>query len=521
MLIVTMLHSNLQKAKADSKQDYQLSRELESLFSLQNTEPEKYIKKVDNNFENIDKNDLIYSYLIQLRNWEDSNHTDFQNGIGGAISNIDDILEEVLENGWLNVASLFLQEKITRPEQLGGHSGADGTNQAIQFFEDYLHEDSLSSRNKFQLASCVIAHTDYLSKKKKKSFTDTCLKIAEELIDCGRLPQARELLVEVESVSDEIEYRHQDIQDLIIEVVELYIDNVDSYEIKSLFLEYIVSNYSSILTEEAKNQWQQSIKDYNKQVRKDNKRSMKIDKDKILADVQQLLSTYENISDNRTYPVTFSALLLSDLGIISSAPDDQFYSENLRRMISPEGDSVAVSDVSKIPKEEYLTYTQLSNLILYEFLNSLFERRLVTESQLYLLINTLPGANDDDKAYLTDILINYFEGRYPEVIHMAIPRFESLVTNAFQEYGEPVTKTTIGREFEQQTFGGLLTKFEEEINKDLGRYYRYRYTEKGGMNVRNRVSHGQTDYRLCSKQNATVLLFDMLRAPVQIGDRLR
>ena len=48
------------------------------------------------------------------------------------------------------------------------------------------------------------------------------------------------------------------------------------------------------------------------------------------------------------------------------------------------------------------------------------------ESDFYMVLTLIPGVSIQDEAFLIDALINFFEEKYAEAIHLAVPRLENV-----------------------------------------------------------------------------------------------
>jgi hypothetical protein len=101
------------------------------------------------------------------------------------------------------------------------------------------------------------------------------------------------------------------------------------------------------------------------------------------------------------------------------------------------------------------------------------------------------------------------------IVHLAIPRLESVAANVYQEIGKAVTKNQ-GQIYQQRGLGGLFGLIEEDISTNFGKYLQYRYTDTAGQNTRNRVAHGQIKYSTTNFKLAATTIFDIFRVGARI-----
>jgi hypothetical protein len=197
-------------------------------------------------------------------------------------------------------------------------------------------------------------------------------------------------------------------------------------------------------------------------------------------------------------------------------PAANILSENV---ISPEGDSVGfepgIGQEGERAPSGYKKELTVANHTLAVALQRLIDQNLLFESDFYTILSLIPGVSIQDEAFLTDAIINLFEERYAEAVHLAVPRLESVTANVYEEMGKAVTKNQ-GNVYQQRGLGGLFSLIEEDISTNFGKYLQYRYTDTAGQNIRNRVAHGQIKYSATNFKLASTTLFDIFRTGARI-----
>jgi lysyl-tRNA synthetase class 1 len=103
----------------------------------------------------------------------------------------------------------------------------------------------------------------------------------------------------------------------------------------------------------------------------------------------------------------------------------------------------------------------------------------------------------DDVTYLLEGVRAWLEGDLVKAVHVLVPQIECGLRSIVGQLGRPVTKPhpTIRDVGVAVTMGDFLYAGEitEALGPDLTLYYLAVYADPRGMNLRNRVAHGQLD----------------------------
>ena len=198
---------------------------------------------------------------------------------------------------------------------------------------------------------------------------------------------------------------------------------------------------------------------------------------------------------------------------------EQFVMSQLaqRQVISPEaytfsGDPV---DVESIPDNDghgaIASMTSLGNA-LYQ----LIKNGNITLVDIFRLIWSSDSLSPSTEAFLTDGLIELFDDSHPAALFILVPHLGATIVDTLESIGRP-PHTVLPEKTRQQLLGGLFREAASLFGNHYAIYLRYRYTSREGMNLRNRLSHGQLRYQNSSYLSAVLTVYDILRCIVTIN----
>jgi hypothetical protein len=202
------------------------------------------------------------------------------------------------------------------------------------------------------------------------------------------------------------------------------------------------------------------------------------------------------------------------------AKNDMFQTGSFReifpkRLMKSEGDSVSEEKSDLDVDDGYQVRVELYHGLLLRVLFRLLERDLLQEVHLYILLESIPGASVDDKAFLTDFLRAFFEERHTEAIHLGLPRLEGVAKRQLEEAGIAVTSDKRGEDL-PKSLGGLFNLLEDYLEDEYVTFLKYRYTDDIGPEIRNQVAHGGIGYREANFDISASVLIELFRLSMQI-----
>jgi hypothetical protein len=327
------------------------------------------------------------------------------------------------------------------------------------------------------------------------------------------------------SIKNRLDKENSEEQDRLIESYEDEIEKKSSANslIKADILERGVAKCQPFLSKEKENDWRLRIRELNKKATEEMP-AIEHEVD-VGDDVSRIIDHFKQVREEKSSSAALANILYAPIG-------QGNYEESLETMggnpaanmlpksvISPEGDSVGfepgMSQEGERAPSGYMAGLKVANHTLAVALHRLIDENLLSECDFYTVLSLIPGVSIQDEAFLIDAIINLFEERYAETVHLAVPRLESITANVYQEMGKAVTKNQ-GKVYRQKGLGGLFGLIEEDINTDFGKYLQYRYTDTAGQNIRNRVAHGQIKYSAADFKLAATTLFDIFRVGTRI-----
>ena len=142
---------------------------------------------------------------------------------------------------------------------------------------------------------------------------------------------------------------------------------------------------------------------------------------------------------------------------------------------------------------------------------------LIKEHHFFRLLESIDGATVDDKAFLTDFIIAFFEDRHAEAVHLGMSRLEGVIKHQLEASGTAITASVRGEDL-PKTFAGLMNRLEGLLDEDYITFLRFRYHDATGEALRNRTAHGEIQYKEAHYDFSASLLVEIFRSAVYISE---
>ncbi|MFA1610069.1 hypothetical protein [Halobellus rubicundus] len=522
-----MISDKLEQARISPEEDYHLKgdirRALRAIESDRN-----HSGLIEEELGSLDPDHPVYRLIDSIRVWEGSDHEEFESGVRAALEALDDLYELALEEEWYSVASYALLKSIEYREGLGGFDATEQFDEVLNFFYDHFYGGSEVDLG--QLGDHVEKMLEHLDEMEE----DNISKLSRLVEDrAQQLRENRQYMAERDYLDYYITIKNhlgENVSEEESRLVESYEDELEQKSsansmLKADILERGVSRCQSFLPDEKENEWRLRIRELNKQAREEMPATEhEVD---LSEDITRIVDHFKQVQSKTSSWEALVNLLYQPIGQgnfeealenIDEAPAANMLPKNV---ISSEGDSIGFEpgmnqDGERAPTG-YIAGLRASNHTLAVALRRLIDQKLLSESDFYMVLTLLPGIAIQDEAFLTDTIINLFEERYAEAVHLAVPRLESVTANVYEEMGKAVTKNQ-GQLYRQKGLGGLFKLIEEDISTNFGKYLQYRYTDTAGQNIRNQVAHGQIKYSAANFKQASTLLFDIYRTAARIEE---
>lgn len=527
-----MLVDEFERAKAAPDEDYHLSTSLKALFRrLRNDRISD--DELNAELDEIEEDHPLFEAVECLRNWIENE--DYEDGAKPGLELFEEAYDDARNRDWHNVAVLCLDQLNQLRQETGGKQNEETVRQAVEFLEKEFTVDDINLSNFSQLVGMVVNHSSFVDEE----LVQRCIGVVEarrELCERERsYRNERDMLEKLIQFKQAIERDIEHEQELLVESFENEVERPDKHNLKASILGEGLNRCISFIDEEKERDWKRKIRRYNRKARDGEFAEIGLDDDEADMLQEEAEENIERIKRFfRSVPIepdvsvySLYCLLKSDgylpsYEMAKSISEEGSITEVLPHVrISPEGDPIettegGLEDPDRLP-HTYPMMLRHYNAILANALYELVEEGDLDSMDFIELLTCTRKLSVDDRAFLQDLIDAVFEERYPEAVHLGIPRLEGVVTRLLENSGEAVTGLKEG-DIEQSSLGGLLDTVQDRTSIEYGKYLKARYTDKFGLNLRNRVSHGQIKYVECQFGNAALILFDIFRMIVHLSE---
>ena len=521
-----MISDKIEQAQLNPEKDYHLKMDIRRVLRFIESDKD-HSEVVDAELEELSSDHPIYRLIESFAVWEESGHQEFESGMSSALDALDDLYELSLEENWNSVASYSLLKSIEFREELGGFDPADQFEDVLDFLNsNFLGESDVHLGQLGTHVRKMLEHLDKMDDDAIQSLLQLVEDRAQNLRDDNRYMTERDYLEYQITIKNHLDKDIADEQSRMIESFEDELEQKSSAKslLKADLLERAVATCQPYLSDEKENRWRLRIRELNREaVNEMPGIEHEVD---VGDDVSRIVERFKEVREETSSWEALAMLLYAPIGqgnfenSLENAGETPAANMLSRNVISPEGDSVGFEpgfgqDGERAPSG-YIGSMKVANHTLAVAIQRLIDENLLSEADFYTVLSLIPGISVHDEAFITDALINFFEEKYAESIHLAIPRLESVTANVYEEMGKAPTKNQ-GNVYRQKGLGGLFGLIEEDVSLNFGKYLQYRYTNTSGQNIRNRVAHGQIKYGANDYKLASTLLFDIFRVGARIS----
>lgn len=529
------LFDTFDKAIADPSKDIHFALELDRLFESVEDEG-KLSEDTRLHLDEMDGKYLLPELVDDLENWY--NDSKFQYAVD-ALDLFEDGIADAKSRNWLNVTTQYQYRRIRLKAGLGGHNPANEIEEALEFLEN--HPDT-SGRFTTSIIKITIENISSLSNDLKDRWIALIESLATTQRADNRFNREREYLRLLYEFKGECGRDPGDVEDTLIDSYRTEADLIgqESQLQKADILQSGVSECSEYMNEGQKRDWKQEAL----QARRSGTEHElhELDPDELNVDgiegeslqqaigeeiehntqvymdwFKQIKRTYDSGS-YALYCLVLSDSLIPDPNKIRLSTEEYVVSQLLnRRLISPEAHTLSVdpSDPSTIPSS-YGHYGAGKMSALGNALYRLIKEDYLTVSDFIHVFRIGDTLSPDTEAFLTNALFNIFDEKHLQAQFLLIPHLEAVIVETLESIGRP-TYTIIDEGTRQQLLGGLFIEGDDVFGRHYSLYLRYRYTSRQGMNLRNRLAHGQLRYRNATYLNALLTLFDIVKCMITIN----
>lgn len=525
------LEENIERAETGEKPESHVQLEMERVWRAAQEDDAGHVPEVSTEdllfvLEDIDRDSPIVDALLGLVLWEREN--EYHDGAVPALESFEEVVEEGLEKDWYNV-SLFatvqaasLASAVSDDEKAG-----EWLNECIDLFGGHWQMTSPNTRgNVIDAIPDLHYSTD---EELLDNLLDTIYSVAEDAAGDQNYELQRRIL---QSIREILGDRDRDISDVEDQIIESYSDEVelkkDSPHQKAILLQEAMDRCAEYADEDQLVGWKREMREANREAIEE----MAVithelgdeEAEELEQAIEEIVENLRELSETEspgTALMTFLAnpVFIPQLDAIGSGCGTSPLLEIVsRRHMKSEGDAIPDPEEETRPRM-YQVGVQHRDNILFAVLQRVISERIITEGDLYLYLEAVDNLAVHDRAYLTDFVIDVFDQRYSDSLHLGIPRLEGVIVSELKANGYETASLQEG--YTTPTpLPGLLRMLEGEVDENLVEYLKYRYSDISGEGLRNKVAHGRATYQHSNPRICLILLYDIFRTIAWLEDEL-
>ncbi|UWG49211.1 hypothetical protein AArcCO_4036 (plasmid) [Halalkaliarchaeum sp. AArc-CO] len=524
----------LDRARSDPEKESHYALQLDRLFDAVR-ESSRLSENTRLQLDEMEDDNPLPELVDDLSEWYDDNQ--FQSALD-ALDQLETAIADAEQKDWLSVAAQYQYRRIQLRAGLQGHNAKDEIEEVLDFLLD--HHEAISSTFITPIIEIVIENLDDLSESIKDRWVVLLENIADTHRANNRFNQERESRRLLRQFKQQDGRDTADVERTLIESyqTEASLMASKSQLQKADILQSGVAECGEYMDDEQRRDWKQEalqarrsgIESELTQIPIENLSEEDGDslEDALLQEMEQntetLVEWFKQVKQETgssayaLYCLVFSSKLIPDVNKMRLTSEEFVISQLVqRRIYSPEAHSLAIdpTEVETIPnayaQHAGSTMTSLGNA-LYQLIN---EGHL-TPADVFQLFWIGDSLSPDTGAFLTDGILDLYDGNHLQALFVLMPHLEAAIVDTLQSIGRPAY-SIVDRGTRQQLLGGLFRNGTEIFGQHYAVYLRWRYTSRQGMNLRNRLTHGQLRYSNANYLNAVLLLFDILKCMITIN----
>lgn len=498
------------------------------------------------NIELLESTDAEHPLLDALRGYQIwANEKDYENGAERALKKYEEGIEQTLDEEWFYVASWSLAIYIELADAVNHTDRLQrGVEEAIELLEaqysDFDTDEGSAGRILDAISEVDLRPVDA---EVLDRLVDFCWSRVDYTNKQDNYHAERNYLRRRRRIQEQ---RGESVDDVHDGLIESYEDEIEHQRTRSHLatattIEEAINECRSFADDETLNQWRLEKREEN---RKGIQKEMKPIGGEVPEEVaenfstmaQKLVENFEEVANEQSPEMAFIGLVKTSVLVPSieteepepqqeTAPEEgegTFPTVKItdvfpRKHMTHEGDSVDESASDIDDPDWYTVAAQLSTRLTARVVYKVLNQELIREHHFYTLLESVDGATVDDKAFLTDFLIAFFESRHAEAIHLGMARLEGLMKHQLEAAGLAVTGDKQGGDL-PKSFGGLMKRIDGVLDEEYVKYLRFRYHDFAGEALRNRIAHGNLRYKEAHFDLSASLLVEIFRTWVYINE---
>lgn len=470
-----------------------------------------------------------------LSKWYDNNQ--FRSALN-ALDQLETEISEAEQRSWWSVAAQYHYRRIQLRAGLQGHDADSEIEEVLDFLEDY--HQAVSSAFITPIIEIVIDNLDALSGSIRDRWIALLNDVAGMYRANNRFNQEREcrrLLHQFQQQDG------RDLTDVERALIESYRTEANLMASKSQLqkadiLQSGVAECGKYMYDKQKRDWKQEALQARRSGMESELTEIPVEnlseedgdslEDALLQEMEQntetLVDWFKQVKQETgssayaLYCLAYSSKLIPDVNKMQLSTEEFVISQLVqRRIYSPEAHSLAVdpTEVDTIPN----AYAQHAGSIMSSLGNALYQLikgGQISSADIFQLFWIGDSFSPDTEAFLTDGILDLYDGNHIQAFFLLMPHLEASIVDTLRTTGRPAY-SIVDSGTRQQLLGGLFRHGADIFGQHYAVYLRWRYTSRQGMNLRNRLTHGQLRYNNANYLNAVLLLFDILKCMVTIN----
>jgi len=524
----------LDRARSDPEKESHFALQLDRLFDAVTNSTEL---SEDTRFQ-LDEMESDYplpGLVNNLSKWYDDNR--FRSALD-ALDQLEAAISEAEQRDWLSVAAQYHYRRIQLRAGLQGHDAASEIEEVLDSVED--RHQAISSTFITPIIEIVIDNLDDLSVSIKDRWIAFLEDVAATYRANNQFNQERECRRLLRQLKQQDSCDTAGVERALIESYRTGANVVASKSRlqKADILQSGVAECSDYMGDAEKQDWKREALQARRSGMESELTQIPLEdlseedgsslKDALLQEMEQntetLIEWFKQVKQETGssiyafYCLAFSSKLIPDVNKMRLSTEEFVISQLVqRRIYSPEAHSLAVdpTEVDTIPNS-YARHTGNTMSSLGNALYQLIKGGHFTPADVFQLFWVGDSLSPDTEAFLTDGILDLYDDNHIQALFLLMPHLEAAIVDTLQTTGRPAY-SIVDRGTRQQLLGGLFRNGTDIFGQHYAVYLRWRYTSRQGMNLRNRLTHGQLRYINASYLNVVLLLFDILKCMIVIN----
>lgn len=480
-------------------------------------------EEIRSDVTDIEHDHSVVSFIVPLIRWIEER--EYEDGAQLAIQELRSAVDTSLEEGWEGITPLLISERIKILSELNHEEELqEALTQALDFLME--KEASIPIGPVLDIVDLIIENSrvieDDVTVDKLLGYLS---EHADRAMDENDFLNHRELWrrnLEVRRHFEDIEA--EPAKEAIINSYSRqvqFLKDQDQHSLRATFAKEGIVECVDWISEDQRVQWEDEYLGGNRESIEQMAEISHRPSDQEISDlddaVVQIVDGFEEHKSN-TNAVEAIIWLLNNNVVAPSIQQAQSISQGhisefiTGQTITRSGESYSQDQARPDRPQSYGAMVQFTHHIRQSVYYRLHNRELLRESDFFLLFNGRDELTGNNIAYLSDFIIDLFEHRYPEAVHLGMAQLESIIRELMRKYGKSTLSVDPETgELYRKPLNGLIYEVEDDLDEDWVEYTRYWYGDLSGQNLRNRIAHGYLPYRKANWGMAIILLFDILQ----------